>query len=150
MDLWIGIEVGFLSLLLLVATVQEHVKGEINPFIWILGSIAGLIYHFMGKGFCTMMESVIAFGVTFVAVIIFNMIAKAFGGGILKMTIMCSVYLGRWIVAVIMMYFVCLCLFRNVLPRVKKGNYVEENRIYAMPLLLISVLAVFAGCLYLL
>ena len=139
--IWIYIEIGILCMVLSVATVEEKLKEEINAYTWIGGGIVDLVYHFWGKGICVMRESLIAFAITvIVGFIAFAIVSGVIGGGILKGIMMCSIYLGRWISLAVVMFLLLTGIARSVFFKKKKRNYVEGNRVLAMPFLDCSVI----------
>lgn len=92
----------------------------------------------------SLVESIISFVVLgIIVILIYPKIAKYMGGGVMKGIWMCALFLGRYIVLVVLLTAIMLFLIGRIMKAVKKNVLPGENLIFTMPIVTISVVVVF-------
>lgn len=138
--------ISFVTLLvvLIISAILEKVFMKIHPAIWFVGGAAALLYGFLGIGMISLVESIISFVVLgIIVILIYPKIAKYMGGGVIKGIWMCALFLGRYIVLVVLLTVIMLFLSGRIMKAVKKNVIPGEDLIFTMPIVTISVVVVF-------
>lgn len=130
-------EMIILCVVLATAAICEKLLFNINPYIWILGGLSGLLVKLTGKCFCTWIEALLSLAVLFVVItLLSSKIHKGIGGGILKGIMMTSVFFGRYII-VLVIAFIALLYLRAGLSK-KKASIPGQQIISGVPMLFLA------------
>lgn len=125
------------GVILLIASIVEQYKLNINPLIWILGGGSGIVLKYVYKPEISWIEGVCTVFAVFSIILIFSKkLVNVIGGGILKGIMMCSIYLGRWTIVFIPLIIILLFLEFKRLEKKKATN----SLVLGMPYLMLSYL----------
>ena len=130
------VELVALFLILIVAIVCQAMKDEVNPIVWLVGGIVGFAVKFVDAGMCSWKEGLITLAIMVVVMIVAGII-NVIGGGTLKGIWMTSIYLGRYSVVMIVVFFI-LCA---IVGLVKKSSAKNEDSIRMVNGILILTIA---------
>lgn len=130
-----------LGLILLISIFLEKITFEINPWLWIVGGIIGVVLDFWGIGIVSWREAIVSCIVFFLLIMItmiaLPILSRAIGGGTLKGIMMCALYLGRYVLIVLAFTFVLMLIAAKI--RTRKDELPGESIMSAMPFVTVSV-----------
>lgn len=138
------IEFAIVNILLIIAMFCEKRTGNIPSDIGWIGCISGLICSLIGEAICSWKEDLIAFVVSYIAIMIIHMaFSNMFGGGILKMIAMTAAFFGRYTLIVFIVSIIGLFAFVVIIEILIKfipflSNRYHSKHILAMPFVLIG------------
>ena len=136
------VEIGTLFLVYIVAMICNKLTTEINPIVWIAGTIAEIVYMATGIAHYSWMESFVTFGVSFIlALLLYSRLQKGIGGGGIKGLIMSGLYFGRYL-AVLLVIIYMLVMFEYIIkrlsPKTPKYTVPGELTVPTMPFMIIG------------
>ena len=119
------IEIIIVNILLAVAMIFEKKTGEIPPAISWLGCVLGILCSVFGDAICSWQEDLIAYGISYVVILILYMkVNGLIGGGVLKMVAMTAVFYGRYMPAVFGLVFVSVLICWLIIKKTNKGGHI--------------------------
>lgn len=123
-----------LGVILLISTFLEKVFFEINPFLWIIGGIIALVFGVLGIGLVSWLEAVICCVIALILTLFSVNIKRYVGGGVLKGLMMCTLFLGRYVLITYVLFFLVGFIFATIRKCIKKDDIPGDSLVSAMPL----------------
>ncbi|MBE5926295.1 MAG: hypothetical protein E7270_04965 [Lachnospiraceae bacterium] len=134
----------------IIASILEKQFSNINPIVWIAGLVVSIIFGIMGKGMVPIVESCIALAASFVAsIILYGMMKNSIGGGVLKVLIMSSFFVGRYIVITFVTFMLISFVIANIFRKRNADRLPGESLVNGALILLVAMI-VTLGSMYLL
>jgi hypothetical protein len=125
-----------LGIILVISIFLEQINFEINPCLWIVGGIIGIVLDALGIGIISWGEAIICCIVIFILIVI-TKLQRVIGGGVLKGLMMCAFYLGRYVLIAFAITFILMLITAKI--RARKDRLPGESIVLAMPFVAISV-----------
>lgn len=128
-----------LGIILLISIFLERIFFDINPCLWIVGGIIGVVFGILDIGIVSWLEAIICLILAFILIFFILKQFRHMGGGVKKGLLMCAVFLGRYTFIAYVLFLLILFIGANISERVKKDKIPGENLVCAMPFVAVSV-----------
>lgn len=127
-----------LGVILIISSIMERIFMEINPWIWRVGGVVGIIFNMLDMGVVSILEGILGAIIFFILIFVAKL-NYGIGGGVLKGMIMCAIYLGRYFVITFVISVVLLFVMSKIREHRMKDELPGQSLVMAMPIVIVSV-----------